>query len=304
MNRSFVKKICMAGILMVLPLLCFLWSEPFADAASSPWQWKLTLKDTSDKGPGAMKQPTALFIDAERERYYVVDSGNNRLLSFDRAGVFISAFSAVGALEVPFDMVRDQRKDLWVVEKGRNTLTRLDMQGQTTIPRPLQAHGRTVYPDRLEYGNELVYVLDKASGGVFAYDPDFKLVASYICPPAEGGFIDFMVDGKGIIALGARSKTLYRLAADGSVVEKTVLGEEIPFPVSFALGPDGLYYVLDRHRSDVAVFDKSGALRYRFLGPGQAVGQLYFPGEIRFDPWGQLCIVEEGNGRVQVFSRN
>jgi hypothetical protein len=37
------------------------------------------------------------------------------------------------------------------------------------------------------------------------------------------------------------------------------------------------------------------------MGPGRAREQLYYPVELKFDPWGRLFVVEEGNGRIQVF---
>ena len=68
-----------------------------------------------------------------------------------------------------------------------------------------------------------------------------------------------------------------------------------------ALGPGGFLFVVDLHNRDVAVFDTNGKFKYRFLQPGIATGQLYFPAEIRFDPWDGMCITDEGNARVEVY---
>jgi len=61
--------------------------------------------------------------------------------------------------------------------------------------------------------------------------------------------------------------------------------------------------VLDRQQRNVVVYDKNGEFKYRFLEKGITRGQLYYPSEIRFDPWGELCLVDEGNGRVEIFKR-
>ena len=49
-------------------------------------------------------------------------------------------------------------------------------------------------------------------------------------------------------------------------------------------------------------FTEKGQFLYRFLDLGQSVGKVYFARQIRFDPWGQLCVVDEGNGRVEIYS--
>ena len=63
------------------------------------------------------------------------------------------------------------------------------------------------------------------------------------------------------------------------------------------------FFILDRHQNRVVVFSRDGRFLYSFLELGQNSGQLYFPRQLRFDPWGQLCVVDEGNGRVEIFSR-
>jgi hypothetical protein len=95
--------------------------------ASSPWVWELTLQQ--GKGKSVMSQPTAIFIDRQLERYYVVDGRNNRLLSYNRKGDFLSEFSGGNQLKSPYDMVRE-KSVLWVVEKGRNSLTRIDLKAK------------------------------------------------------------------------------------------------------------------------------------------------------------------------------
>ena len=81
------------------------------------------------------------------------------------------------------------------------------------------------------------------------------------------------------------------------------LGDRVDYPVSLAIGPSGFIYILDRHSRDVAVFDPAGEFKYRFLQPGIASGQLYYPAEVRFDPWEGLAVTDEGNARVEVFKR-
>lgn len=99
-------------------------------------------------------------------------------------------------------------------------------------------------------------------------------------------------------------KNVYHFGPDASILQTINLGDKVDFPVSLALGPSGsAIYILDRHQHRVVVFGLDGRFQYDFLGLGKGQTQLYFPRQLRFDPWGRLCVVDEGNGRIEVFKR-
>ena len=286
--------------LAVIMFIC-LWSV--TAEAKAPWHWQMSLR--TDSVVGAANMPTTLYVDGDKERYYVIDSGNNRLLSFSREGKLLHSFTADNDLKLPFDMVRTESNDLWVVEKGRNTLTQINTQEKKTTPHTIEHNGRLVFPDRVEYNKNRFYILDKASGDILVLDAGLTVLRRVTCPAGKGagGFVDFKVVGDDIWTLDQRSKTVYRFNGDGGIVDTIHLGNEVLSPVSLAIDANEVIYILDRLACSVAAFDRSGRNKYRFLESGQAQGQLYFPNEILFDPWGQLCIVDEGNGRVEIFSR-
>lgn len=289
-------------IIRIVVLVASLWVVVPATAfASGPWAWKMTLEG-SPSGQ-FMEYPSALYIDAERERYYVPDSGNNRLLSFARDGAFLHSFTAEGRLDLPYDMVRDSDDVIWVVERGRNSLTSIDVKAQKIIPHNLQVEGKALLLDRLDIKDDLFYVLDKARGDLAVVNMDMQVTKWIHCPDCTDGFIDFKLDKNAIWTLQLQDKVVRRFSPDGQELQRFQIGDEVKYPVSLAIGPVGQIYVLDRHMGNIAVFDTRGSFKYRFLSKGQSRGQLYFPIEIQFDPWGGLCVVEEGNGRVQVFGR-
>ena len=95
---------------------------------------------------------------------------------------------------------------------------------------------------------------------------------------------------------------MYQFSLNGTMEAKVKLDPSvIDFPTSLALDDSGLLYILDRHQGTIAVFDNNGRFKYNFLEAGESRGKIYYPIEIEFDPWGRLCVVEEGNGRVQIF---
>ncbi|MHB8810052.1 MAG: NHL repeat-containing protein [Desulfobulbaceae bacterium] len=272
-----------------------------ADALAISWAVELSLK--RDTIEDAMLMPSALFIDEGREQYYVVDSGKNRLLSFSRQGALLNVFIAGGALQTPFDMVRTGDGMIWVVEKGKNSLTSIDLQGKQTTPHTLRSKGGTVYPHRLETDGERLFVQDKATGDILVYDRNLNEQQRFVCSECSEGFFDFKIEGDKLWSLDRMGKSVYVLGMSGGVEKTFRLGDAVTSPVSLALGPGGFLFVLDLYSRDVAVFDPDGEFKYRFLQPGIASGQLYYPVEIRFDPWDGMCITDEGNARVEVYKQ-
>ena len=274
---------------------------PGMAAAQSSWQWETSLK--VETVGDSMYMPSAVAFDVDSERYYVVDTGRNRLVSFDRDGKLIRAFTANEQLRAPFDMVRLDNGVLWVVEKGRSSLTMIDVAARKIELNNLMDGDRQVFPDRIAFADGKLHILDRASGEVLRLGPDLKVEQRFGCENCSAGLADFVIyDGK-VLGLEPRDKKIFRFASDGTVIEEVSLAGELDFPVSLDIGPSGFIYVLDRHKDSVLVYSGQGQFSYSFLGTGYSPGKVYFARQLRFDPWGRLCIVDEGNGRVEVFSR-
>ena len=277
----------------------FVWLGNSAAFAASPWLWDFALQKVEPRGQ--INLPTAIFIDKDAARYYVVDGGNNRLVSYDLKGKFLSAFTANNSLEKPFDLVREPGK-LWVVEKGKNSLTEIDLKGQIITPHKISNKGREVFPDRLASYNGALFLLDKASGSILALDKNLQPKNHFSCDDCKGGFVDFKIKNNKLWALEQEGKSVYKFSLDGTRESRIALEPSaVDFPRSLAVADNDSLYVLDRHRGTVVVFDSNGQFKYNFFEAGESRGKLYYPIEIQLDPWGKLCVVEEGNGRVQVF---
>jgi sugar lactone lactonase YvrE len=291
---SGIKHLTKLFLVAVLTML------PATALADSSWHWVMSLR--VDTTGDSMYMPSAVAFDTESQRYYAVDTGRNRLISFDRDGKLVRAFTADEQLKAPFDMVRLDNGQLWVVEKGRNSLTLIDIRAKKVQPNTLRDGDRLVFPDRIAYAGGKLHVLDRASGQILRLNDDLSVDQRFGCPDCSAGMVDFVIDKDTILALEPRDRKVYRFRADGTVAETIDLGAEVDFPVSLAIGSAGFLFVLDRHQNSVLAYDENGHFRYRFLGPGQAAGKVYFPRQLRFDPWGRLCVVDEGNGRVEIYA--
>jgi len=288
------------SLLLFLPLLLLAARQGLA---ASPWHWALTLRQQTVGDP--IIHPTDLYIDPKKQQYYVVDSGRNRLISFDRKGTMLHILNAGKALKTPYALTRTGPTGLWISEKGKNSLTHVDLQEKKVTEHTLQDRGQPIYPDRLEAGDGTIFVLDKGSGDIVSLAPEsLEIKTRFSCTECAWGFVDFLLHGGRIWALDQDGGTVQKFSFNGTR-EKVIRlqGGDLVNPVSLTIGPSGYLYILDRHRREIMVFDDQGTFKYRFLRKGIAQGQLHYPIKIRFDPWGRLCVVDEGNARVEIFRR-
>ena len=271
--------------------------------AGSPWKWIFSLKSGILGSP--MVMTSAVYVDKVRERYYVADPGASSLHSFDKNGKYLNSFNPGNQLLAPYDLIRDGEGIIWVVEKGRNSLTKIDLKNKKIEKNTLKKkNGSVVYPDRIYPTDDGgFYVLDKSSGDVIIFNSSLKPSTVFGCRDCARGFVDFVVKGDKLFALESGERAVYSFAKDGTSLGTVKLQGEFSFPFALEVGPTGLLYILDRHRGDIAVFDDSGRFKYRFLSKGHNRKKLYYPEDLLFDPWGRLCVVDAGNGRVEVFSR-
>lgn len=290
-----------AAAIVLYPIIFLLCTAQFA-FAGEPWAFQFSLKSQLSGKP--MILPNALFIDREANRYYVADSGNNRLLSFDQDGNLLKVFSADNQLLHPMDMVKDANGLIWVTEKKEGgTLTSINLADKKITPHSISQDGKTIIPGRMEIYNGHIFVLDKVSGELFELDDKLQVKTHFICRDCSYGLIDFKLFNGTIYGLSLLSQQLFRFDLQGNIIDSINLADHTTYPYSFDIDSSGRIYVLDRHRKNIAVFAPDGQFKYRFLTEGQNSGQIYHPVEIRFDFMNRLCVVDEGNSRVDIFIR-
>lgn len=288
-----------ARLFAIMTFCCLLVAGRAAAAAEQGWKLLFSLQA---EGSGAgLSCPASLYVDVQAERYYVVDSGHNRLLSFGKDGQLLKAFNAGGALEKPVAMVKRGDGRLLVIEKGKASLSEIDLKARKVVPHALVDQGRTVYPQRLKMGGDSLYLLDRAEGGIVMLDQGLAVNGRLSCPDCRAGYADFCLQGGEVYALPQLGAEIHVFAGSGALARKISLQPPPEFPVALALAGDGSFFVLERHANRVAHYQGDGRFVSRQLGPGYKEGSLSYPTEIQVDPWGRVCIVDEGNGRVSVF---
>ena len=265
--------------------------------------WKLAFVMKGDTESVPLLNPSSLFIDISSEKYYVIDSGNNRLLSFGTKGNPLHSFDAGGELSKPVSMAKNSKGILLLVEKGKEGITKIDLSNKLITTDLLQYNNQKLYPQKIRFLNDTTYLLDKASGSIFALSADGNINKRYACDACAIGFIDFQIIQKEIWALAQQEGEIVSFFQDGKVRKRVNLQPKPEFPVSFAINKVGDIFVVERHAGRISVFDASGTFRYVIFARGEKEGNLSYPIEVQIDTLGRLCVVEEGNGRVSVFNQ-
>jgi len=278
-------------------------SQPAAAAQGGVWKWDKAL-NRDDMGIN-MIRPLSIFWDSSESRYYVVDTGNGRLISYDGDGNYLKQLRAGGQLNTPVAMARDMRGNIFVVDRKLNVLQYIDLKERAVKSSEVKyPDGKRLFLDQLLVDSlNTMYVLDRSRGRIVRLNHELSVAGEYESDKKDAGFIDFKLKKDGLWALDQRSREITIFAFEGGVKEKISLQREMSFPVSFDVDEHGLIYVLDRHAHKIVAFDRRGEFRYDFLEEGRARGQLYYPNQIMFDAQGRLCVVNEGNGRVDIFKR-
>ncbi len=270
--------------------------------AAGPWNYLMQLP--SKDGGMTIDRPIAMAIDDESQRYYVVDAVGGNLISFDRDGKRLAAFNAGGELKQPVALIKGLHGKLWVIERSTNQLLYINPK-EKEVRRFSLAYpdGSLIFPARLGIDSQgRLLVLDRMRGAVVRLDDNLKVEKIFAGGEGGKGFMDFKVKGKTLWALDGLARKVYRFGEDGTA-STVSLDSHLDFPVSLEVDDAGQFYILDRHAGSVVVFGPRGDFRFDFLGKGKRHGRLWFPAQILFDWEGRLCIVDEGNGRVDIFGR-
>lgn len=284
--------------LLILCLLCIT-----ASAQSTPW--KLVMQFPELGGDVKAVTPVFLGLDLKKKRYYLVDAEPGKILSFASDGQYVASFDGGGKLQTPVAMARNSTGKFWIVERAQNLLLYVDIRKKLIRDFTLQdEEGRLVIPGRISLDEkDRLYLLDRMSGSVLLMDDDLKISRRYEPPSGAEGFCDFKIKSEGVFALGCLDKKVYRFDSKGALKETISLPDDLMFPAAFEVEGTDRLYILDRHVGTISVFDRQGRFKFDFLAAGKKSSQVSYGAYLLLDWDNRLCVVEEGNGRVEVFAR-
>jgi DNA-binding beta-propeller fold protein YncE len=261
-----------------------------------------------DEMIGRLKNPSGLFFDETKKRLYVADSGNKRLISFDKDFKYITELQHEG-MALPVSLVRNKDDNFIFVDASKLEVMLIEVKKENVLPfaiKGLPSAKEPVYPGRIAIDREkgLLYVIDRLNKRIIVSDSSGAFVkAVTVEGGAFAGFSDLKVDERGFVyAVDAIGRTAYVFDPDGRLALK-IGGRDsevgFRFPVSIAVDQGGFIYVADLQKDQIFVFDRAGALQHTIGRPGVREGELNHPSYIYLDREGRIYIID--GDRVQVF---
>jgi DNA-binding beta-propeller fold protein YncE len=296
-------KIC----LHILIVICFL-LVPASGLCKQKARVKHLTSITGSEETGQFGLLGGVFFDEKKNRLYVTDSTNRRILAFDSDFKFVSEFTGGGALSSPASLVRDSKDRFFVAEPTKGQVLLIDMVAKRIDPLDFSAvpKANPLHPGNLAVDSaDRLYIVDKANQRVIIFNSDLQFERLVLIRGGQG-LNDVKVDSEGRIhAVNTTDGSVWvfdgkrnRLLKFGS--RGTAKGA-FRFPVSLGVGRNGRIYVVDQHMNKVLVFNKKGQFFFDFAQLGWREGRLHYPSYVFVNNSGQIFIIDRQNARISVF---
>ena len=293
---------------LVVAFLIFLLIIPTTALCAGKGGIKHLTSIVRDTETGRLGMLSGIFFDENRNRLYVTDTTNKRILAFDVDLKFVSEFNAGGALEVPASLVRNRKGQFFVAEPTKGSVLFIDIRQKSVKPINFSAvpEANSIYPGSIAIDSaDNLYIVDKANRRILIFDADQRFDRQVLVKGGKG-INDVKVDSNGnIYALDTTDRSVRVFHSQGKLLltfgKRGKDNGKFDFPVSLAVDRKGLIYVVDQHKHKVLTFNKRGEFLLEFSQLGWREGRLHYPSYIYVNKAGRIFVVDRGNCRISVF---
>jgi DNA-binding beta-propeller fold protein YncE len=220
--------------------------------------------------PAMIKNSRGLTIDATG-KFWVADTGNDRLQKFSIEGNLLQVIgkygSGEGEFRSPSGIAISLKGNVYVADSGNRRVQVFNAKGMFlgAFGKSGKLAGQFMEPIDLAVDrSENVYVADRENNRISKYDSNGTLVWERGRPGREDG--------------------------------------EFSEPSNIVVSPDGEVYVLDSGNARVQVFDTNGTFLWKFGSEGKGPGEFKSPRGLALEGGLRLYVGDRGNNRVQVFA--
>jgi len=259
-----------------------------------------------------------ISIDGERNETYVVDKKETNITVFNDQGMEVYHFGDDGSLGFAVDLTVDREGNILVLSKNRSKalITKCNFRGEPIAELELKNFPPDFFPfsaDRIIYRQELLYLLDSGglrvavtdANGHFQNGYDLGTLVGIEENKRDGADIDgFSVDSQGNMLFTIPVKfSAFVLSPDGEYIQ---FGRPGGAPGKFnnvggiVADDQGYYYVADKLKSAILIFDKDFQFQLEFGYRGSRPGNLNGPRNLALDSQGRLYVSQLGKG-ISVF---
>lgn len=272
-----------------------------------------------ERGPEGrpFQRLTSVIHDRSRNEILIVDSGANRVYILDSRGEFKNVLGRGEELKKPVGVAVDRKGTIYISEHNSATIKIFEgeagrMSGTfSEMVLPVE-NGEIVSPGKLAIGPEgRIFVVEEKKGWIFVFDSERKYQYRMGSKGMEGqGFTsiaDVASDPRGTVYSASRGMNpLNEFDRSGQFVQpirdpRNEM-EEIIDPVGIAVDSRNRLWVLDRTRENLSIYGPTGS-HMETIEEEDIPGGLFIPVDIDFDGFDNLLILEQGSGRLRLFSQ-
>jgi DNA-binding beta-propeller fold protein YncE len=259
-----------------------------------------------------------MFIDQARKEIYVLDPKVRDITVFNERGMEVYHFGDDGSLGLALDATLDKDGNILVLSRnGPNvSITKCNFRGEPIAQLALKDFPpdfSPFLPNRIIYRQDLLYLLDSSSlmvavidaNGLFQNGYDLGALIGIEEDERDGTDIDgFSVDAEGNMLFTVPVKfAAFVLSPAGEYIQ---FGRPGGAPGKFnnvggiVADDQGYYYVADKLKSTILVFDKDFRFQLEFGYRGSRPENLNGPRKLALDAQGRLYVSQLGKG-ISVF---
>jgi len=260
-----------------------------------------------------------IHVDEARNEIYVVDTRERDIRIFDKNGMEVYRFDDDQTLGMPVDLVVERDGNILVLSKGTSGVSIIlsNFRGEPMSELKLRnfpPEFSQITPNRMALKGGRLYLVDSYALMIAVTDLSGGFKEGYDLVPLLGieekkrtdiEMGGFSVDGQGNMLFTLPVLfTAYRLAPDGKI---TSFGTPGSAPGRFGIvggivsDEKGNFYVADRLKSVVMIFDKDFKFLKEFGFRGLRRDNLIGPRNLVLDPQGRIYVSQLRNRGVSAF---
>ena len=264
-------------------------------------------------------QWATLQTDAERNEIYVVDMHERDVRVFNDRGMEIFRFGDDGTLGSVADVAVEENGNILVLASrgGRLVLIVCNFRGEPALElnfKNFPPEFAAILPENIAYRDERIYLLDRKALKIVVIDKEGRFQKGYDIGAnlgiSERKRLETEIGGFSVDSQGNMLFTIpvlfaaYKLLPDGTIKG---FGSPGSAPGKFGIVGDivadesDYYYVADRLRSVVLIFDRDFRFIKEFGYRGPRPMNLIGPRHLVLDPEGRLYVSQLQYRGVSVF---
>ena len=310
-DMTTIRSIMAAVILPLLPV-----SGSFAGQNDNLYSPAKFIRELAMPGSGNhFLRPGRILVDRNFNEIFVADSGNNRIIIFDRDGIYNFEFPVDEYCGAPSDISIDSQGRIYLLgstSRGKRIFV-FDYDGLYLDEFELMTPGNLDHLniEAIAFDDDLLYALDNSSPRIIVFDTGGNYIREFPIlteisedEKSEISLISIVIDDDEIFIPVPMLGTVYRYDLKGNLLclighQGTTMAE-LNFPVSVSVTDDNMVLVLDKHRFLVVCFTRDGRFLGEFGGKGMNPGWFYHPSWMDVDINNRVYIGQIFGNKIQI----